>query len=112
MVKISVLYPSRPGARFDADYYLNRHMKLAGDLVGPYLKAVSVERGIDTPQGPAPFVFVANMWFESMETMQAAMNTHGPALMADIPNYTDIQPVIQLSSVVFGSEPASAQAAG
>ena len=29
MVKVSVLYPNKPGSRFDIEYYLNTHMPLS-----------------------------------------------------------------------------------
>jgi len=34
MVKVSIFYPSKPGARFDVDYYLNTHMPLTLGLLG------------------------------------------------------------------------------
>jgi uncharacterized protein (TIGR02118 family) len=46
MVKVSVFYPNRKGARFDIEYYCNRHMPLVKRLVGAALKGVSVEHGI------------------------------------------------------------------
>jgi uncharacterized protein (TIGR02118 family) len=37
--------------------------------------------------------------FDSADDFIAAFNQHVEALQGDIPNYTDIQPVIQFSSV-------------
>ena len=37
--------------------------------------------------------------FDSVEAFQAAYGPHAEALMGDIPNYTDIQPTIQISEV-------------
>jgi uncharacterized protein (TIGR02118 family) len=34
MVKVSVFYPNRKGARFDIEYYCDRHMPLVQRLVG------------------------------------------------------------------------------
>ena len=28
MIKVSVMYPNRPGARFDHDYYRDKHLPL------------------------------------------------------------------------------------
>ena len=28
MIKVSVMYPNKPGARFDHDYYRDKHMPL------------------------------------------------------------------------------------
>jgi uncharacterized protein (TIGR02118 family) len=42
---------------------------------------------------------MGHLYFDSVEAFQAAFGPHAPAIMADIPNYTDIQPVIQISEV-------------
>jgi uncharacterized protein (TIGR02118 family) len=108
MVKLSVLYPNRPGARFDEHYYLTTHMALVQKLLGPVLKAAGVDKGTDTPEGPAPYLFMAYLCFESPEALQAALASHGPALIGDIPNYTDIQPVMQVSNVMIAQQAAAA----
>ena len=108
MVKLSVLYPNSPGARFDDHYYLTTHMALVQKLLGPALKAAGVDKGIDTPEGPAPYVFMAHLCFESPEALDAAMAAHRDALLADIPNYTDIRPVMQVSRVMIAQQAAAA----
>jgi uncharacterized protein (TIGR02118 family) len=37
---------------------------------------------------------------ESADAFQAAMKQHGAEILADIVNYTDIAPVLQISEVV------------
>ncbi|HYU13945.1 MAG TPA: EthD family reductase [Stellaceae bacterium] len=37
--------------------------------------------------------------FDTVESFQAAFAPHAATIMADIPNYTAIQPVIQISEV-------------
>jgi hypothetical protein len=37
--------------------------------------------------------------FGSMDDLQAALNTHWPKLMNDIPNYTNTRATIQISEV-------------
>ncbi len=39
------------------------------------------------------------MLFESVASFQAAFAPHAQAILADIPKFTDIQPVIQISEV-------------
>ena len=39
---------------------------------------------------------------ESLEVFQAGFGPHAKEIMGDIPNYTDIAPVIQISEVVVG----------
>jgi uncharacterized protein (TIGR02118 family) len=40
--------------------------------------------------------------FDSVPAFQAAFAPHMNEIMADIPNYTSIQPVVQISEVVSG----------
>lgn len=111
MIKVSVMYPQRDGARFDIDYYCNRHMALVRQLLGTSVKGMAVDQGIGDPQ-QAPYVAIGHLWFDSVEAVQAALAEHGPALMADVPNYTNVQPVIQVSEVRMAAEPSAAHAAG
>ena len=49
---------------------------------------------------PVPYLAIGYFYFENMEAMKAAMGPNGDQLRADIPNYTNIQPVLQVSEVV------------
>jgi uncharacterized protein (TIGR02118 family) len=42
---------------------------------------------------------MGHLYFDSAEAFQAAFAPHAQAIMADIPNYTNIQPAIQISEV-------------
>ncbi len=101
MVKVTILYPSKPGSHFDADYYLNRHMPLAERLLGPAVKALSVEIGVSggTPDLPAPFAAICGITCESVKAFTEAFRPHAAELQGDVPNYTDIEPVIQISEI-------------
>lgn len=100
MIKASVLYPSKPGARFNADYYLNVHMPMAIRALGPTLKAVSAEIGISAVPDQAPlYAAIASFTFESLQAFGEAFAPNQAALVADIPNYTDIDPLFQFSEI-------------
>jgi uncharacterized protein (TIGR02118 family) len=43
---------------------------------------------------------MCHIFCESVESFQAGFGPHAQAIMADIPNYTDLAPVIQISEVV------------
>lgn len=103
MVRISVLYPNKPGSHFDVEYYLNTHMPMAASLLGDAITGTSVDIGRPGPDGqPAPFAAIAAFTAETVETfMQAFMPSMGQ-LQRDIPNYTDIEPVIQISDIRIG----------
>jgi uncharacterized protein (TIGR02118 family) len=99
MIRVSVLYPNRDGATFNIDYYCNSHMALVKRLLGAGVKGVSVDLGMEGPAGPPPFLAIGHLLFDSVEAFGAALADHGAALMADVPNYTTAQPVIQVSEV-------------
>lgn len=103
MFKISVMYPNKGGAKFNVDYYNTTHFDLVKEKLGPLgLKGTGVEKGIagGAPGEEAPFLAVGYLLFETLEQFQQAMGTHGKELMADVPNFTDAQPIIQISEVV------------
>ena len=100
MIKLSVMYPNHDGATFNMDYYCNRHMPLVRQLLGDKLKGLAVDQGIAALSGsPAPFLAMGHLQFESTADLEWALATHGPALMADIPNYTNTQATIQISEI-------------
>jgi len=105
MTKISVLYPNRKGARFDLLYYLDTHMPRSIELLGrhPGFKGVSVDRGATgaEPGTDAPYIIMCHFLFASPQDFLAAILPHATTLHGDLPNYTDIQPLIQFSDVLF-----------
>lgn len=103
MVKISILYPNT--GRFDMDYYLDKHMPRSIELLsaGKGYRDVSVERGLGgASPGSAPsYVAMCHYLFDSVDDFMAAFLPHAAELKSDMPNYTDIETVIQVSEVVI-----------
>lgn len=99
MIKVTILYPNKPGSRFDVEYYRTVHMPLAIRLLGSAIKAVSVEIGKSgaTPDQPPPYAVICVFTCESVESFTDAFMPVSTDLQGDIPNYTDIEPVIQIS---------------
>ena len=104
MTTISILYPNKPGGRFDMAYYAEKHMPLSIELLGahPGFRAVSVEKGVGgaAPGSPPAFIALCLYTFESAEAFMAAFTPHAARLQGDMPNYTDIEPVIQINEVL------------
>lgn len=98
MIKVSVLYPKTKGSRFDIDYYCNTHMPLCEEKLGRALKGYGVEHGVGAGE-PPPYAAVGYLLFDSVESFQKAFGEVGAELRADIPNYTDVQPVVQVSEI-------------
>jgi uncharacterized protein (TIGR02118 family) len=101
VIRVSVLYPSGSGATFDMPYYVNRHMPMVQETLGPALKGVNVDAGLGSmePGSPPPYLAMAHLLFDSVEVFQALFAQHGQAIMSDVPNYTNTQPMVQISQV-------------
>ncbi len=99
MTHVTVLYPAEQGRRFDLDYYMSKHIPMFRERMGAAMKQISVEKGTrgGMPGSPAPFVAVLHTSFDSAEAFAAAFAPHAAEIMADVPKYTDIQPVLLLS---------------
>ncbi len=104
MIKVSVLYPQRDGARFDHAYYRDKHLPMLKEKLGESLLRYAIDRGMagGRPGAPPSFVAMCHLYFESAETFEQSFGPHAEAIMADVPNYTDLAPVLQISEVVVG----------
>jgi uncharacterized protein (TIGR02118 family) len=101
MIKVSVLYPNTVGSKFDLDYYLNKHTPMLKQKLGGALKSVHIDEGVAgaTPGSRPTYRVLCHLGFESVDAFQNAFAPHAQAIMSDIPNYTDVQPVIQIGEV-------------
>lgn len=104
MIKVSVMYTNTPGCKFDHAYYANKHMPMVKNKLGDACKSYTVDKGLagGAPGAPATYVGMCHMFFDSVDAFQAAFAPNAQEIMADIPNYTDLPPVIQISEVVVG----------
>ena len=104
MIKVSVMYPNDPGARFDHEYYRDKHMPMVKSRLGESCKYYTVDKGIagGAPGAPATYVGMCHIFSDSVEAFQAGFDPHANEILADIKNYTDLTPVIQISEVVVG----------
>jgi uncharacterized protein (TIGR02118 family) len=104
MIKVSVMYPNKPGARFDHDYYRDRHMPLVKTRMGEHCQSYTVDKGLagGAPGAPAPYIGMCHIYCASAEAFQQGFGPHAKEIMADIPNYTDLSPIVQISEVVVG----------
>ena len=94
MIKLSVSYPSGDGTTFDHDYYAKTHVPMCNSNFSP--TKTEIDKGIDGPS-----VAGVHFYFDSMDALQAAMGSPKMGeIMADVANYTNIAPVIQISEVV------------
>jgi uncharacterized protein (TIGR02118 family) len=101
MIRVSVLYPGGDGKTFDISYYCEKHIPLVQRLLGAALKAVSVDFGISGGEGVAiaPYMAIGYLSFDSIETFRSSFGPVATQIQGDVPNYTNVRPVIQIGEV-------------
>jgi uncharacterized protein (TIGR02118 family) len=104
MIKVSVMYPNTPGARFDHAYYRDKHMPLVKARLGAHLLRYTIDKGLagGAPGSPPPYVGMCELFCDSVDSFNAGFGPHAAEIMGDITNYTDLAPVMQISEVVVG----------
>ena len=94
MIRLTVSYPSSPDATFDHEYYRDVHVPLCLRAWG--LDEAEIDHGITGPN-----VAAVHARFPSVEALQSAMSGELSAqVIADVANYTSIDPVLQISEIV------------
>lgn len=72
-------------------------------LLGSAVKGTAVDRGIQgaEPGSTPPFLAIGHLLFDSVAAFEAAIAPHAQVIFADVANYTDAQPIIQISEVTL-----------
>lgn len=102
MIKVSVMYPNTPDARFDHDYYRDKHMPLVKKRMGDACLYYTVDKGLagGAPGQPPTYVAMCHIFCDSVDSFEKAFGPHAEDIRDDIPNYTDLTPIRQISEVV------------
>ena len=103
MIRVTVSYANEPGKRFDWDYFMGDHMVIVHrELDHRGMVRVEIDKGVSAadPSAPAPFTAAIHLIFDTVEEVHAAFIAAGRPVMGDVPNYTDIQPTIQISEMM------------
>ncbi len=102
MIKVSVLYPNSPGATFDMAYYTSKHMPMVQKKVTT-CKGIAAEKGLagGEPGAPPTYIAAGHLLFDSVEAFQSGCAPVAADILADIPNYTNIRPIIQISQITL-----------
>jgi uncharacterized protein (TIGR02118 family) len=102
MIKVSVLYPNSAGARFDMAYYTSKHMPMVQRLVTT-CKGIAAEKGVagGTPGSQPTYIAIGHLLFDSVQAFESGFGPHSEEILGDIPNYTNAQPVIQISEITL-----------
>lgn len=100
---VTVLYPSGADAKFDMEYYMSKHMPLVQAKWGSEgLKSWEVTKYIGTAQKTEPpYSVLATLNFESTAKFEAAATgPGGAAVMGDIKNFSNKDPIIIIGDKV------------
>lgn len=102
LIKVSVLYPNGKDKNFNMDYYCTTHLPMVGKLIGDALVGAAVEKGLagGAPGSQPSFVAMGNMYFNSIEDFENSFGPNAEKIMGDLPNFTNIEPIIQISEVM------------
>jgi uncharacterized protein (TIGR02118 family) len=101
MFKVAILYPNGDDKTFDMDYYENKHMPMVAGFLGKNLKFYEIDKGISgrTPNDKAPFAAIGYFYVSDVAEYGKAIAANRDAVIGDIKNYTNIQPVVNISEV-------------
>ena len=103
MIKVSAFYPNGGDNTFDMDYYCNKHVPMVAGLLGDAVKGATVEKGLvgGTAEAPAEYAAIGNLYFDSIDAFENSFGANSDAIMADLPNYTNSEHVLQISEVMI-----------
>lgn len=101
MIQYTVMYPYTPHGRFDHDYYRDHHLPLLAQRLGDACKGYTICKGLSSGVADQPPVYVTmcHVLLDSMQAFQEAFAPHIAEIRADIPNFTDITPLRQISEI-------------
>jgi len=102
MIKVSVMYPSKPGVRFDHDYYRTKHLPLIKSRMGAALKYYAIDKGLADADGRplGEYIAMCHLLCDSVDAYQSAFGPHAREIRADIVNFTNGTSIHQISEVV------------
>ena len=101
MFKVSILYPNGEDKTFDMDYYEKKHMPMVAGFLGKNLKFYEIDKGIAgrTATDKVPFVAIGYFYITDIAEYNKAIAQNRDAVISDFKNYTNIQPVVQVSEI-------------
>ena len=103
LFKIAILYPNGEEKTFNMDYYEHQHMPMVAGLLGKNLQFYEIDKGISgrTPNDKLPYLAVGYFYVKDVAEYNKAIAQNRETVINDIKNYTNIQPVIQISEVRY-----------
>lgn len=99
MITYSIFYPYKKDSHFDMDYYYNKHPAIAKSYFGDACKGILVLKG-NSEKGKEPrFTCICHLFFNTKKDFFKVIEKANAELMADIKNYTCIEPIAEIVEV-------------
>ncbi|MES2776526.1 MAG: EthD family reductase [Bacteroidota bacterium] len=101
MFKVAILYANGEDKTFDMDYYEKKHMPMVAGFLGKNLRFYEIDKGIAgrTPTDKVPFLAIGYFYISDIAEYNKAIAQNRDAVVSDFKNYTNIQPVVQISEI-------------
>jgi uncharacterized protein (TIGR02118 family) len=101
LFKVAILYPNGDDKTFDMEYYEKKHMPMVAGILGKNLKFYEIDKGLSgrTPGDKAPYVAVGYFYISNVAEYGKAIAQNRDAVVGDFKNYTNIQPVVNISEI-------------
>jgi uncharacterized protein (TIGR02118 family) len=101
MFKVTILYPNGDDKTFDMDYYEKKHMPMVAGFIVKNLKFYEIDKGLTgrTANDKPPFVAVGYFYISDTAAYNKSIAQNRDAVVNDVKNYTNIQPVVQISEI-------------
>ena len=98
---VSVIYPKSDTSHFDHDYYNHKHIPLVQRTYGMHgMLNLKVLRGTSSLGGGPIYELIALLEFADMDAFLKAAGAHSDEVMADVPHFTNIRPLVQFNDSV------------
>lgn len=103
LFKVAILYPNGEGKTFDMAYYERTHMPMVAGMLGKNLQFYEIDNGIAgrTPADKIPYLAIGYFYIKNVAEYNKAIAENREAIINDFKNYTNIQPIIQISEVKY-----------
>ena len=101
MFKVAILYANGDDKTFDMDYYEKKHMPMVAGFLGKILKFYEIDKGLHgrTPNDKVPFLAIGYFYISDVAEYGKAIAQNRDAVVNDFKNYTNVQPVVQISEI-------------
>lgn len=98
MIRVAVMYPNQEGKWFDLEYYKSKHLKLINEKLKP--EKIEIDYGVTGEEdNNSSYVAIGYLTFKNLEHLREGFMSHESDLASDVANYTNIQPIYQVSDL-------------